>query len=305
VTVTPEQWQATPEQWQAVRNALKDAGEQFANLVVTAPAERPATKDWSVAETVAHVMTAASLALFVAGGRPSGHPLAALRERIRSGNVDTVALFNEQALRLFPDRDPRAQAGRLLDHIDELLATTEDVDPETTVRWFGDASVPMAGVLAHLLNEVSVHAWDIARAADRGWTVPPEHAAMFLELFLFGVTRHGYGSLLDHGVAPPSRRVAVQFRSRYTRPATMVCEEGRVSLAQPDRRDDVRVRFDPATLVLMMFGRIGKARAVVTGKVSIGGPRPWLLPGFLAFMHLPGRVDPRVRTGAAPDLRPI
>jgi uncharacterized protein (TIGR03083 family) len=304
VSVVPEHWQTTPEQWQAVRSALKDAGGQFADLVVTVPVERPATKDWSVAETVAHVLTAASLALFVAGGRQAGHPLAGLDEQIRSGNVDTVAVFNEEALRLFTDRDPQALARRLRDHIDELLAITADVDPETTVRWFGDSAMPVAGLLAHLLNELSVHAWDIARAAGRGWTVPPEYAAMFLELFLFGVTRHGYGSLLDHGVAPPSRRVAVQFRSRFTTPATLVCADGRVSLAVPDRRDDVRVRFDPATLVMMMFGRVGKVRAVVSGKVSVRGPRPWLLPGFLAFLHLPGRVDSRVRAAAAPDLRP-
>jgi len=37
----------------------------------------------------------------------------------------------------------------------------------------------------------------------------------------------------------------------------------------------------------MLFHRISKARAVLSGKLRISGPRPWLLPGFLRVVRAP------------------
>jgi hypothetical protein len=38
---------------------------------------------------------------------------------------------------------------------------------------------------------------------------------------------------------------------------------------------------------LMMFHRISKARAALTGSVVVRGPRPWLLPRFLRTVRCP------------------
>ena len=50
--------------------------------------------------------------------------------------------------------------------------------------------------------------------------------------------------------------------------------------------------FDPATLNLMLFGRISRVRAAVTGKLVISGRRPWLLPTFLRTVRLPTNALP-------------
>lgn len=42
---------------------------------------------------------------------------------------------------------------------------------------------------------------------------------------------------------------------------------------------------DPANL--MLFGRMSRVRAALTGKVLVSGPRPWLLPAFLRTVHMP------------------
>ena len=47
------------------------------------------------------------------------------------------------------------------------------------------------------------------------------------------------------------------------------------------------MRFDPATLNMMMFGRISKLRAVLARKIVIGGRRPWLVPAFLRTARFP------------------
>jgi hypothetical protein len=47
------------------------------------------------------------------------------------------------------------------------------------------------------------------------------------------------------------------------------------------------VRFDPATLNMMMFGRISRPRAILNRKIVIGGRRPWLMPAFLRTVRVP------------------
>ena len=109
---------------------------------------------------------------------------------------------------------------------------------------------------------------------------------LFLELFLFGMVRNDLGRLLDDA-KPAPRRIAVEFRSSYTRPAVLALQHGRLRLEDPDGTADVRLRFDPAVLVPMMFGRISKLRAALLGGVWVGGPRPWLLPEFLRTVRMP------------------
>jgi hypothetical protein len=40
-------------------------------------------------------------------------------------------------------------------------------------------------------------------------------------------------------------------------------------------------------LVPMMFGRISPLKAVASGKVRVGGRRPWRLAAFLRTVHMP------------------
>jgi hypothetical protein len=49
----------------------------------------------------------------------------------------------------------------------------------------------------------------------------------------------------------------------------------------------VRVRFDPATLNLMLFGRVSRLQGALTGKLIVSGPRPWLLPAFQRTVRFP------------------
>lgn len=284
--------QITPEQWQTVRSALERATHAFADLVEAVPAQTPATLDWSAAETAAHVAAVAALDRALLRPEQDLHPFPELQEHLLAGHVDAVADFNERVLRVFPERDPGELARRLRADVADLLATSAEDDPAAPVRWLGDSRLPVAGLFAHLLNELLLHGRDIAVGAGRRWSVPPAETALFFELFLRGVTLLGSGRLLEHGTSPAPRRIAVRFRSRHTTPVTYVADHGTVSLQPPGPGDDVRIWFDPTYLDLMLFGRISKPRAALSGKVLVGGPRPWLLPAFMRTMHLPGRADP-------------
>ena len=119
------------------------------------------------------------------------------------------------------------------------------------------------------------------------WVIQPAYAAQFFELFVAGVTRHGVGRLLYKDRGSSRSRVAVRFQSRYSEPVTFVLDNGVVTVADGDAPVDVRVWCDPVTLNLMLFGRVSQVRAVLSGKVRVSGPRPWLLPVFQRTVRFP------------------
>ncbi|MFB9690602.1 maleylpyruvate isomerase N-terminal domain-containing protein [Amycolatopsis plumensis] len=277
----------TVEQWHRVRAALPEVGGRFADLLtgVGDPHAR-ALGEWSIAEAASHVGMIALMYPAMIRGDGGPLPLPDLEEPIDAVSVDTIAGMNALGLRLHPERDPVRLAARLRADIAELLLVSADLDPEKPVWWLGGSRVPVAGVLAHLVNEMLIHGLDIARAIGRPWPVPARLEALFLELFLFGMVRNDLGRLLDDATPSP-RRIAVEFRSAHTTPAVLALQHGRLRYEEPDGTADVRLRFDPAVLVPMMFGRISRTRALLTGGVRIGGPRPWLLPAFLRTVRMP------------------
>ncbi|WP_367139123.1 maleylpyruvate isomerase N-terminal domain-containing protein [Saccharothrix sp. HUAS TT1] len=279
------------EQWVAVREVLPAVTERFADLVVASEPGAAATADWTVADTAAHVVAIASIytTLLAPDGAEVVDP--ALAARIPTVTVDTVADLNDLALRRFRERDPAALAAALRSLVGVIVDVTARTDPARTVPWLGASRVPVAGVLAHLVNELLIHGWDIARAVGAPWAIPPHEAGLFFDLFIVGMVRHDVGSLLD-GEPPRDRRIAVAFRSRHTNPVTLVLHRGRVSVEEPGGPVDVRLGFDPAALHLVLFGRVSRTRAALAGKLRVTGRRPWLLPAFLRAVRMPTNSVP-------------
>lgn len=282
------------DRWHLVRAALDGADERFRAMLLAAPdAERLATAEWSIAESAAHVLSIATLYVFLLEDGSEPLPVPGIESILSATNVDTVADVNDYVLRYFTERDAAVLADQLGAAVRRILAVTEHASPDTPIRWLGDSLVPVAGVLAHLVNELLVHGWDIARALRVPWPMPEEHAALYWELFFLGMLRLEYGALLNTSLRMPRRPIAVQFRSRYTPTATIVLGDGKVWIASPEHPPDVRVRFRPARFNLMLFGRISTVRAAVRMDVVVGGPRPWLLRDFLRVVHMPnGRLAP-------------
>jgi mycothiol maleylpyruvate isomerase-like protein len=279
----------TRDKWAEVRAALELAGERFINLLPAASRTgAKATVHWSVSETAAHVATLARCLVALVDPKGGPFPFSGGERLVRQTIVDTVDQFNATLLSELTERDV-AKIGEILRaDLDQALRATEEADPARAVPWLGESHVPLAGVFAHMVNELHVHGRDIAKAARLPWTVPPEEAGLFFDLFLLGVTHYGYGRLLDgHGPAPKGR-IAVEFGSKYTSTRVMAMTDGFVTVEEPGGKVDVRLSFDPVTLNLMLFGRISKPRAALTGKVVIrGGRRPWTLPAFLRIVRLP------------------
>ncbi|MBC6467410.1 maleylpyruvate isomerase family mycothiol-dependent enzyme [Actinomadura alba] len=278
----------TAEQWTATRVAVRETGDRFAALVNATVPETMATADWTVADTAAHVVLIAWLDNLLLDPGLAPPTIPGLMDEIAVTTVDTVDKLNDHCLRHFAERDPRKLAQRLRAEIDRLLLVTADLDPELPVAWLGGSRVPVGGLLAHLVNELLIHGHDIARATRTRWDMAPKDAATFLAVFVLGMVRHGIGRIQERAETPSDRRIAVEFRSKYTAPAVMVVRGHDVSIGEPGRDIDARVSYDPVTLNLMLFGRVSRARALLTGKVVVvGGRRPWLLPAFMRTVRFP------------------
>ncbi|WP_433687200.1 maleylpyruvate isomerase family mycothiol-dependent enzyme [Micromonospora carbonacea] len=277
-----------PQQWRAARQALAAATDRFARLVESV--DRPqtmVTAHWSVADTVVHLV---SVAWWYATKLDPQHPplpIPGLDARLPTVTVDTIEGVNDLVLAHLTERDPAPLLAQFRADVAKILSIAADRDPDELLPWFGDARAPLAGLFGHLVNELLVHGWDIARATGRPWEMPGREAVLFFEVFLVGVVRAGYGRLLDNDEPHRERPITVEFRSAYCADVTLVLHRGLVSIAAPGARPDVRVRFDPAALNLMLFGRVGRVRTALTGGVSIRGRRPWLLFPFLRVLRTP------------------
>ncbi|MGC4803732.1 maleylpyruvate isomerase family mycothiol-dependent enzyme [Micromonospora sp. DT233] len=278
----------TPEQWQRARGALEGATDRFVRLVESVDQlETLVTAHWSVADTVVHLV---SVAWWYATKLDPDHPplpIPGLDARLPTVTVDTIEEINDLILLHLTERSPQPLLAQLRADVGKILAITADRDPDERLSWFGDARPTLAGLFSHLVNELLVHGWDIARATGRPWEMPGEEAVLFFEVFTVGVIRGGYGRLLDTDVPPRDRPIMVEFRSAYCSDITLVLRQGVVTVADPGTPPDVRVRFEPATLNLMLFGRISRVRAALTGGVAIRGRRPWLLLPFLRVVRTP------------------
>lgn len=177
------------------------------------------------------------------------------------------------AARITPDKW-RAVRAALTDACDRFVALAA-------------AAGPRAMATADLTNELLVHGHDITRSIGAAWPIPEDYAALFFELFLVETIRNGAGTILDDGKPARPGRIAVEFRSAYTLPVTIVLDTGRVSIEEPSRDNDVRVYFKPASTSLMLFHRISRPRAALTGSLFVWGRRPWLLAPFLQKVRLP------------------
>lgn len=278
----------TDRQWTSTRTALQEAGERFADLLASVPEPRArATRDWSIAEMAAHVVgVASSCTVLISPDLPSSAGYD-FRDLVPTTNLKSVTDLNASTLRDFAERDPAVLAKQVRDAVAAVLERSQGKDPNTAVDWLAGSRAPIAGLVAHLLNELLIHGNDIARAVGRSWTIPSWQAALFVDVFLVGVLRAGPGRVLDPADVPTGRPITVEFRSRYTARVTLVLGDGRLAVDESGGTPDVRVSFEPATLALVMFRRRTRVRAMLSGKVLVWGRRPWLLSTFLRVVRMP------------------
>ena len=180
----------TDEQWNAVRESVRATTGRFCELVASVPdPAATASAGWSVADVAAHVTTVAFLETVLLRASEWPFDMPGLAETIAATTVEKVHGLNDQVMSHFRERDVTSLLGMLRHHVDLMLSASQDRDPGETFSWLGEARLTLAGMLAHMVNELLIHGNDIARAVKVPWVMPAQDAALFFDLFTVALAK--------------------------------------------------------------------------------------------------------------------
>lgn len=215
---------------------------------------------WTVGETAAHVAGSAEYFDQVLQGEA---------ELMRL-DPDGVAAHADAALADEPRRQPADLAPRLDAGTNALAERAVAVDHDPYVELFQGVVVPVSTLVAVVLAEYLVHGWDIARAARQPWRIEREPAALALD----GLTSL-LPFLLDRRAAH-NVQLRGELRIRWGSRMIITIENSRLQVAPGSATPvDFRLSVDPATYLLMSFGRRPVWQAVLSGGLTAWGRRPW------------------------------
>jgi hypothetical protein len=202
------------------------------------------------------------------------------------GSLDSLT---EGLVQQDTDRDPAALANRIDVRVKAFLSDAPALHSDAPSPWLVQGIVvPRVALACHLLSESLVHGHAIARAQHVRWSITPAHAGLALMGFAFPLlSRLDPRALVD-------QENARGFSARYeisVRGAGYVFMEiagGAVTVQlERGRNVDCHLSADPATLLLLLFGRISQWPAILTGKLFAWGRKPWLAPRIRQVLRNP------------------
>lgn len=258
--------------WDDTRTAVgKEAARLSALLRTASHPDAIALGQWSVAELATHVAQALeTITRFVK------NPSPALVADIWSLGDKTMSMVAED-----PVRDLKA----LADRIDAgAAALLEAVGPEcvdATRPWIiGGTETRPSHLTCHALNELVVHAYDIAKAEGQAWKVDQAHAAMIIAGFLIPVLQKLPPAAMVDEKKAAGVKATYEVRLRGTKPPARVILRiagGAMSVEDvAGQRIDCHTSADPAALLLVIWGRKSQWPAIAKGQLTAWGRKPWL-----------------------------
>jgi len=95
-----------------------------------------------------------------------------------------LAAFTRAYVAAEPSRNPVAIADRIQAAAAELVNRAAGRGADAEVDWLGGSRLPLRAVHAHVVSELLVHGWDVARAEGRPWRIRREDALLALDDFV-------------------------------------------------------------------------------------------------------------------------
>jgi uncharacterized protein (TIGR03083 family) len=167
-----------------------------------------------------------------------------------------------------PVRDPAVQAERIEDGIAALLDACDEED--RVVPWLLGLTLPRSAVCSHQVYEMLLHGWDVAHAAGRQWTIPPDLARLAIEGFVLRAIA-GLGTSDPRHQSSASCEIRLRGGGRFV----LALTDAGPAVFAPRDRVDLRMSVDPATMLIGMSGRGGSRLArVLSGRIVAWGPHP-------------------------------
>lgn len=204
-------------------------------------------------------------------------------------DIGALGSLTEGLVQQDADRDPPALADRIDARAVAFLSDASALGSDTPSPWLVQGiEVPRVAFACHILSESLVHGHDIARAQHAHWSITPAHARLALMGFAFPLlARLDPRALVDQDAARGfSARYDISVRGAGH--VFLAIDGGAVTMRQErDGRVDCHLSADPATLLLLLFGRIGQWPAILTGRLFAWGRKPWLAPRIRQVLRNP------------------
>jgi uncharacterized protein (TIGR03083 family) len=215
-----------------VMDALRASSGRFIELVESLgpdDAVRPVPRlEWNVGETVAHVLTVVR---------------RGFADRRRSASAATTADLNQLVLDETPERDLPALATMLREDVHTALDLVfPKIDDDRLFPFHGGVETTMTPALRIVLGEYVIHGYDVAKAADRPWTITEAEAALLVP-----------GELLGAWVRPDAPEEAYELRLGSLPPIRFDIGPGRLRVSEGTGGGVITM--DLLAFVLAFYGR--------------------------------------------------
>ena len=245
-----------------ILDAIENEGRKLADLVGSSSRpEAIAVGTWTVADVANHLVTACVMYEgFVTNnykGAADMSEIASAYEELQSGS---------------PRRTVGQAGGLIRSGLDRYVHLAREAGAGGQITWHSGLRLTVAELSTILLAEIVVHGYDIATGQGRKWEVDPQHAAWMFEGLLPVAP-----SYVDP-TAAAGFSGAFEVKLRGTGPTTVFAfDDGVLSIEEPNSRPiDCRISAEPASFLLLSYGRIGRWGPLLTGKVVAWGRKPWL-----------------------------
>lgn len=252
----------------AARSALAETSQKVTAMIRALPeASTPVPdSDWTVRDTVVHLVHGGRLYAELATGAPSPVP---------DWRKETFAAFSAEIIADIPETDPGKLAALLADAYDGFLDVTAGRPGEQQVRYHGGLTYHLAGLACVLLGDAVIHGYDMATALEQPWPIDSAHAQLVL---------YGYGPLYGHCLNPETTAghcAAYGIELRGGGSLTVSFIDGHYQLAEGISGPvDCQISADPVAFLLVGSGRLSRYEAIALGLLSLGGAKPELALGF-------------------------
>ena len=234
----------------------------------------PASPGWTVHDVAAHLVTVV--------GRYSDGPEG--RGTWTPTPVELPAL-NDVQLATLGDSTVEELSTQLHHELTRLAAQIRGYgNAPPSFRFHGQEPIRADVALGALLGELAVHGRDIAKALHQPWPIHPHHAALIIE---------GISPILPGWVRPERIRgfnATFEIRLRGEATHIWVFRDGRVDINPPTvevRTFDAHISGDPASVLLVFYGRETQWKQIATGRMLAWGRKPWLALTLTSRFHSP------------------
>jgi len=244
---------------------VAEAGPRFSAMLRSATRpDAPALGVWSLSQVAVHVslVTDAVWAMTRGGGN-------------LIADVWDLATLSQVLVDGEGRRTPAEMADRIDASVTGFLAAMDVAGEDTSHSWLIQGTeMPLSTLTCHVLNELTIHGLDVARAQGVPWPIDRGHATLIVQGFLFP-SLHALG-----------RAMVVQEKAGDARFEVRLRGGGRVWLrfaggdfaveSSPQGPVDCYLSVDPATFLLVAWGRTSQWPAIAKGLLLAWGRKPWL-----------------------------